>query len=702
MIILLIQDRWLNDNTPYKPTDIDKVLSIIKPVCKYVGDGKTKYLNIPVSFDIETTSFYDSNNEKTAIMYIWMLGICGLVVVGRTWEEWLYTYDRITKFFRTCGKRILVCYIHNLSFDFQFIRKHHTMEKVFATDKYQPLYARTVDGFEFRCSYRLSGYSLETLAKNLFHHKILKLKGDLDYRKIRHSQTTITDIEMGYCLNDAKIVNAYLDELIEREGDITKIPLTKTGFVRRNTRNDCFKDKNYKWIVQALTLSTDEFILSKNAFQGGFTHSNADITGKTLFDVMSMDICSSYPATLFDELFPMSKPKHIKITSMQDLKYYCSNFCCIFKITLNNIYPRYWYDFYISASKCEIHGKRLLSNGRIVSADTITTTITNVDYDIIQYMYIFDKNNVYIDDFIIFEREYLPTPFVKSLIEMYQKKTSLKGVKGKEVEYMVSKENQNSYYGMTVTSPIRDSIEYNGEWLDPVSPELNIAIDRYNNDYNRFLYYPWGVFCTAYARHNIWEAIINCGYDHCYCDTDSEKFINYENHKQFFIDYNNRVMEKHKRACKTHNIDISMVTPKTIDGKIKPLGYFEVDGIYKRFKTQGAKRYLVEKENGELEITVAGMNKKSGLEYLIKRYGKDIFDAFQDELVIPSNYSGRLVHTYIDDIREGDITDLNGVTAHYKELSCIHLEPTTYKMGISSEFEKFINNIIEGAFPWQS
>lgn len=699
---MLIHDTWLNDNTPYKPNDIDKVLSIIKPACKYVGDGKTKYLNVPVSFDIETSSFYDANNEKTAIMYIWMLGICGLVIVGRTWDEWLYTYGKITSFFRTCGKRILICYIHNMSFDFQFLRKHHNIEKVFATDTYQPLYARTVEGFEFRCSYRLSGYSLETLAKNLIHHKIKKLKGDLDYRQIRHSQTPLTDIEMGYCLNDAKIVNAYLDELIEREGDITKIPLTKTGFVRRDTRNACFSDRNYKWIVQALTLTPDEFNLCKDSFQGGFTHSNADITGKLLYDVMSKDICSSYPATLFDEMFPMSKPKHIKISNISDLKYYCKNYCCIFKITLHDIKPRYWFDFYISASKCDIYGKRMLSNGRIVTADTIVTTITNVDYDIIEYMYIYDKNNIYIDDFMIFEREYLPTPFVKSLIEMYQKKTSLKGVKGKETEYAVSKENQNSYFGMTVTSPIRDIIEYNGEWQQPIKPELVTAVEKYNNDFNRFLYYPWGIFCTAYARHNVWQAIIHCGYDYCYCDTDSVKFINYSDHETFFTDYNNRVMDKHKRACKAHNIDLSMVSPKTKDGIIKVLGYFETDGIYKRFKTQGAKRYLVEKDNGELEITVAGMNKRSGIEYMKTRYGNKIFDAFDDGLTIPSQYSGRLVHTYVDEKREGEIVDLYGVKAHYKELSCIHLEPTTYQMGITSEFSKFIKNIVEGVFPWQS
>ena len=112
------------------------------------------------------------------------------------------------------------------------------------------------------------------------------------------------------------------------------------------------------------------------------------------------------------------------------------------------------------------------------------------------------------------------------------------------------------------------------------------------------------------------------------------------------------------------------------------------------------KRYLFDKNN-EYEITVAGMNKKSGLQYLLELYGDKIYDNFSDGLVIPSEHSGRLIHTYIDEIREGEITDLYGNKAHYKELSCIHLEPTTYTMGITKEFDKFIHNVKEGCFPWQ-
>lgn len=705
-----IKQEWLNDKTAYKPTDIDDIINKIWSNCSYTYEGKTKYLNIPASFDIETTSFYDVNGDKTSIMYVWMLGLCGLVIMGRTWEEWIYTYNRLVEGFRTCGKKVLIIYIHNASFDFQFIRKHHKYNKIFATDKYQPLYAQTEEGIEFRCSYRLSGYSLDTLGKNLMYHKIRKLKGDMDYREKRHSETPLSDKEIQYCINDAKVVCAYIDELIERENGINNIPLTKTGFVRRYSREECFKDKDYHFYMKNLVLTLDEYKLAREGFQGGYTHSNPELTNTLLHDVTSLDIISSYPSVMVDELFPMSSPKHISIKNYSELKYYCSHYCCIFQIQFNNIKPRYWFDFYISASKCKIYGKRILSNGRLVSADSIITTITNVDFDIIEYMYKFDKENISIGDFMICDRGYLPTNFVRALLNTYQKKTELKGVEGKEIEYAVFKENQNSYYGMTVTSVLKDEYKYiNDTWvnMNDLLDEIQIQeqqendITRYNKSYNRHLYYLWGVFVTAYARHNIWESIIECGYDHIYADTDSEKCLNFSVHAEFFKQYNNRVIEKHKRACKVHGLSVDLCMPKNKKGDVKILGAFDYEGTYDKFKTLGAKRYLTQTGN-DFSLTVAGLNKKTGLEYMLKKFGKNkIFDAFADGLQIPSEYSGRLIHTYIDETRTGILIDKYGKPCEYKELSAIHLEPAAYTIGDISAFVRFINQIKEGDLPWE-
>ena len=698
---MIIPDALLHDNTAYSVDDIENIYNEIRHLCSYVGTS-IKYLNIPISVDLETSSFYDDKNQKTAIMYVWMIGIFGLVIMGRTWDEYMIAYNKLVRLFRTYGnKRHMIWYIHNASFDFQFIRKHHKFIKVFATGRYSPLYAITEEGVEYRCSYRLSGLSLDKLAKNLRDHKISKLIGDLDYDKIRHSKTPLSETEKGYCINDVKIVNAYIAECITDENEnISDIPLTNTGYVRRDCRNACFKTWGYKEFIHNLSLTPDEFIMCRNAFCGGYTHSNPLYTRKILHDVTSLDISSSYPTVMVAEKYPMSSPKHATINKWSEFKYYMANYCCIFTVTIRNIKPRYFYDFYLSASKCEIIGKRTLSNGRVVYADELTTTITDIDWDIIEYMYKLNPNDIQIGEFIYFEKDYLPTPFVKQILTYYQKKTTLAGIPEYIAEYNRSKRMQNSCYGMTATNPIRDTVSYiNDNWSEPITPEINSSMNKYNNSYNRFLYYPWAVYVTAYARHNIWSAIIECGDDHIYTDTDSEKCLNFSVHTEFFDRYNQNIISKLKIACKIHGINPDMVLPKNKKGDIVPLGIFKNEGTYSTFKTNGAKRYIYTIDN-EMHITCAGVNPKYAIKYLQDIYDneKDIYNAFDDELCIPPEYSGRKIHTYIDEKRTGKITDYMGIEAEYCELSGIHLEGSEYNLSIADEFIRFIRNVKEGVF----
>ena len=204
-----------------------------------VSRKKIKYYNVPVAFDIETSSFR-INGEKCAIMYEWTFSFFGAVVIGRTWDEFINMLDRICDKLNTSPDQRIVCYIHNLSFEFAFMRKFFEWRDVFAIDTYKPIRACTDRGVEFRCSYVLSGYSLATVAKNLTEIKISKLKGELNYDLIRTPLTPLTDREIQYCVNDVQIVVAYIQERIIFDGNIAKIPHTKTGYVRQYCRKMCF------------------------------------------------------------------------------------------------------------------------------------------------------------------------------------------------------------------------------------------------------------------------------------------------------------------------------------------------------------------------------------------------------------------------------------------------------------------------------
>ena len=288
--------------TYYNPDEIENVLKqVVNRGRDKINYRKKQYYNIPCAFDIETTSTY-IGGQKVAFMYVWVLNINGTSIIGRTWEEFEMCLETIHKKLFTSPERIFVIYVHNLGFEMSFIGRRFKWEKVFSVDTRKPIYARDERGIEFRCSYLLSGYNLAKVAENLQTFKIRKLVGDLDYYRVRHSKTYISPKEMRYVINDGRIVVAYIAEEIARNGNIAKIPLTKTGYVRIACRRNCFskshrekRGNKYRARMKQLTLTLDEYDLLKDAFAGGFVHCNPFYTDKILYNVKSYDFTSSYP-----------------------------------------------------------------------------------------------------------------------------------------------------------------------------------------------------------------------------------------------------------------------------------------------------------------------------------------------------------------------------------------------------------------------
>lgn len=670
--------------------------------------NKTEYYNYPVAFDIETSSFRDENDEPRACMYVWQMAFGDeggdLIVVGRTWDEWREFILKIRKFFHLKKNRVLVCYVHNLAYEFQWIRKFFKWEKIFSLEERVPLYTRTIFGIEFRCSYRLSGYNLRTLAKNLTKHKIEKL--ELDYYRVRHSQTPIEPDEMEYNIADVKIVCAYISERLEIDGNITKIPLTKTGYVRNACKIACFGNNHkeskyyrYRETMKRLTIEPHEYCLLKNAFMGGYTHANSFYVRETLHGVTSQDFTSSYPYVLFSEKYPWSKGEYV-IPSVEDVYKNIDTYAWILDIELYGVESITLQDDFISFSRCIKCIDYTLNNGRVNSAEYIHITVTSVDFKIIMQTYRINGGVKIIQGYKYY-LSYLPTDFINEMLSYYVGKTSLKGIDGKEEEYLYNKEQLNSFYGMIVTNPLRDTITYNdsNEWgRDKIN--LIKGVNKYNNSVNRFMFYPVGVFVTAYARRNLWTGILNAGTDYVYSDTDSIKLLNYDEHKNYFETYNNEVIKKLELACEHHKISWGTVAPKTIKGVEKILGVWDYDGYYKRFKTLGAKRYMVENENGEISLTVSGLNKKIAVPYLLEKYGRDgIFEAFKDDefnvdnMTIPKGFSGRMVSTYIDTPTSGTVVDYLGNVGRYSELSSVNLEDSTYTLSLSKDYIKFLLGI---------
>ena len=720
------------------------------------------YYNCSAAFDIETssTTYKDS---KFATMYVWQFGINGVSIYGRTWLEFSQLINAVVSHYNISQSRRLVVYVHNLAYEFQFMRERIKWAKdregknvVFSLKKRRPIYALTESGIEFRCSYFLSNCPLSYIGqKMLFKYPVQKMMGDLDYDKVRHSETPLTDTEMGYCLNDIRVVMSFVQEKIENENGICNIPLTNTGYVRKFTRDFCMgtfiEDEhlakkqrcNYQDIMHRLKIqSAKEYNHLKSAFAGGFTHASPtksrwgeSVNGKQLSywrNVGSADLASSYPYTMVSDYFPMSSGTFLgEVKYPEQFSQLINNYCCLFTLTLYDVYQIFPYESYISVSKCvSISDDRIVQNGRVVECSYCTLNVTELDFDIISNVY--GWSHISVDNMRVYNRGYLPKVFIQSVLSLYEAKTTLKGVPDRYVEYMVKKGMLNSTYGMAVTDIVRDDAIYdNGEWTS-IEADAFSQLTGYNKAYTRFLFYPWGVWVTAHARHNLWEAILEFGEDYIYADTDSIKGLNFDKHELFFMRYNATVKRKLYLMCDFYGIPKSQVEPKNSKGVKQLIGVWDREEDYVKFRTIGAKRYLYEYASGKLGLTVSGVNKNFALPYLIHKfigidyelckmaYNEDprykeqheqalsqlieqvhqlptgydpIFDNFDDSLVIPPGYSGKSIHTYVDTPYGAYVTDYLGNRKLCFEKSYTHLEPTGYVFNMAIEYLNYLMGI---------
>lgn len=254
--------------------------------------GKRKFFdNTIYTFDIETTSFLILNNkmipacdylkltkdeqEKSVFMsnmYIWMFSINEQVYYGRTWNELRAFLLRI-EYYGTEHKKIV--YVHNLPYEFQFLRNCLTFKNVFARKCRKPMKFELEEfNFEFRCSLVLTNSKLEKLPKNYgFEDKVQKLTGNLDYTKIRNSKTILTEKELKYCENDCLVIYEYIKKELETYKTLKGIPLTNTGHVRKELKEKTMKNYAYRNKVRkSINIDGHVYNLLLKAFQRTDTH----------------------------------------------------------------------------------------------------------------------------------------------------------------------------------------------------------------------------------------------------------------------------------------------------------------------------------------------------------------------------------------------------------------------------------------------
>ena len=604
-----------------------------------VGE-RNKVDNTIYSLDIETSSYIILNGkilpaveylnltekeqteaEFRSCMYIWMFSINEEVYYGRTWEE-LRSFLVRLDYYNNAKK---IVFIHNLAFEFQYLKSIFKFKNVVARKKHKVMKCEMEDfNIEIHCSYMMSNCALKQLPK-IFMLPVEKKVGDLDYSLLRTPITKLTEKELGYCEYDCLVIYHYIKRELETYKRVDKIPITSTGHVRRELKEITTKDWEYKAKVRkSININPHIFNLLQDAFAGGYTHSNWIYTDEIQKNIESWDFTSSYPYILVSHQFPSTEFQKCNIkTKNQMLK----RFAYILVVEFKGIKCKYFNNF-ISQNKCQSITKGVYDNGRIIEAESITITLTDVDFYFLLDTYKYDSYEIKEAYYSIYD--YLPKKFIEFVLEKYVNKTKYKNVEGMEVEYAKEKNKFNALYGMSVTNMIRDEVVYDNvlDWLPDRELTNEEIISKLNDEKKKaFLSFAYGVWVTAYARSNLLKNVIKLDNKVVYCDTDSMKLKEgYD--KSIIEDYNKFVVKKLQHVSKLLDIPFEKFAPKDSKGEKHILGVFDNDGKYDEFITQGAKKYAytkwIDKEKIKedtnvqeikgkkakvLEITVAGVPK---------------------------------------------------------------------------------------------
>lgn len=669
------------------------------------------YYDVEMAFDIETTTLekldyerYNKTGEKvvkgTAFLYQWQFCIKDTVCFGRTWNEFLSFCEKLHLYLKTSDKKRAVVYVHNLSYEFQFMKDFVEFDEIFARDAHKVMkcYSHRY-GIEFRCSYFLSNMSMAKFCENsegVFHYKLVDT---YNYKKLRTPSTVLTEIEKSYCYNDVRGLCECIRAL-RKEDNLAEIPLTSTGYVRREFRRAMQADKGYyPEIFHDLALNLSQYRLCKDAFRGGNTHANRVHAGHTItakkgenaIVMGSMDISSSYPAQIAMGYYPMSAFTEVKITAQSQFDNLCDSRCVIMRVQFDNLHIKENIPVpYIPLSKCQKHGKEcVIDNGRVLSIDCCEIAMTEIDLEIIRNQYEYDFFTV--SECYVAARGKLPDSMRNTMMSFFIAKSKLKENPDKVYEYMKSKNKLNSTFGMCVTDLLQDEWVMNqttGEWSREKA-DAEKALNTYYESKNSFLHYQWGIYVTAHARKQLQDMLDVVGMDVVYCDTDSIKFLQPEVHIPEF-EAKNKLLSK--RAIEN---DIPAFCD--VGEKRYILGVWDMDDLYIQFKTLGAKKYCgVEwdekaaqsgKDPVRFTSTVAGMNKKLGAENLKCCNNFRLCRRMENVGRTISCFNNSKPH-YIKVNGEEILTASN-----------IGIIDTTYTLGVSNEYYEVLVNSQDGVLP---
>ena len=718
----------------------------------FVADYGLQTCLEPIVIDCET-SYTEYNGELVCwISSVQLLFMDEYRLFGNardlcTWlNNFICTYHLgIT---RNNSLRRAICYIHNAKFDMSYLLAFFkTLLPDFiddngdplTNDKGRPLVFGTLSLDEheiiqyaqgpllFRCSAKLTNKSLEKWGKdmNVMHQKRV---GMYDYDKIRYpnelDKLTANELEYDkndvYCLQESLKKQMLLNnEALASYNGKRVIPLTSTGYVRRDLSEACLNSPDYMRLFNESRLTGELYHACLCSYAGGYTHNNRFYAGQ-LIEVGKTYKCNN-------KRVKVSQIKHRDFTSfypsqMRKMKYpfgkwsvnYDINFCEV-PMSLDdiiNLYPRETALAYIRIHKAFLRDinitmpfmqdckliydrndlkRKTSDNGRIIYidfkdncyadfyVDNVTLSILNEQYEIdYQVLKVWTCKNIELPKEItnIIDKYFKGKSDAKLA---YKEAVRLYGemsiqASDKNAQLAIVKALLNSIYGVFATRCVRENWTFDNKTLQfKLAPiyDLNESkeqiaesilkyeqegIEHYYESNKSYVPYIVGVMTTSYARKQLYDYITQCiGYD---------KVLYCDTDSAYYIS----TPEIEKRIEKMNN-ENRKKAPFVIlkDGSKEYYDYFDLETDLKAFKGLHSKCYGYVNIYDEFKCTIAGVPAKT----IVGMNGdKPIYLTREDELRYYEN-GVRVVAECgtleaLDKLQEGYVFHINkGLTAKY-------------------------------------
>lgn len=653
------------------------------------------YIDICASFDIETSKFcIDGTYYST--MYCWQFGLNNNVIMGHTWDEFIKLLDDIQTLCKPKKSHRLLVAVHNLSFEFSFFRDWLNVTDSFLKEQRKPLTLEHNNFVLFIDTYALTQQSLSKLAQTYTNTQ--KCVGDLDYDKIRVSSesyfTPLTSEELSYCHNDVLILTEYMRYYNDTYLVNGQRPITATGILNEEVQNQyelyCDEHPTHKAHIQCCQPSKDDYIdYMTFCYRGGYVHGNKyfideEITSK----IIGVDFTSSYPASMLYRKYGQKWRKCYNIKTISDIhNAYDNNRATMFIMTLYDVKSKGAHSIE-SKSKCIELDNAIIDNGRVSSCDKMTVYLTMLD--LFNYERFYTWSNYEIYNVSISNMDYLPPYLLQPMLSYYSLKNELKSKHLDDtIEYKLAKSKVNSFYGLSVKRIPLDRVMYiDGTWKTADATSYEKQVEK------KALVPFYGIFISAWSRFALLQTLADiefiAGANAYYMDTDSIKADDTPAVRKIIDDYNAKI-----------NAEFDIAKKRTGCSEfVRGLGEFDYEfgensknGIVKRLKVLGAKRYMIDSEREQLQ-TIAGLPKGWIFDAVKDKdneyYGCDPFEVFNNNM---NAKQCKLTTKYIDTPFTYAVTDYDGVTVDIFEKSCVSLVETDFNMKLDETWMEMLEDI---------